>query len=1123
MRPQTSSESMDQKLLLREIYGNVGQSSTRGLYGSRKWVDNLDITNELHGHTGCVNALCWSSSGQLLASGSDDTCVNIHTTRPTFVFNTTIETGHIANIFSVKFMPYSSDRKIVSCAGDSEVRVFDIEYAPISSSLGSTARPSASSASRQRPRGPRGHYYSTSLVALPKPAKIYTASEASAKVYTSHTDRVKRIVTENSPYLFLTCSEDGEVRQFDLRQPSEYYSRGNGSAESRARVSFSRHYFGGIDILAGSSSESDDRNPPLISYKKHQIELNTISCSVGQPHYIALGGAHPHCFLHDRRMLGRDKSTEMGQQSSFTESELSAATRCVKRFAPKKSSSTSSSRLRRVRDDGNITACKISDANPNEIVVSWSGDNIYLFDINHSPDEPELRGISGMKAGTGEGRARAEHNRKGKNRAVSVVDTEERQTRELSSPSNGDRNSVGRKRKRGQDTTGGSISSVGEAPPRQRNTRSRSRTGGTDEDILIQYASGETEEVELEKLGRTDNPGSSETPGQSMMRISGLVVDLRKEIFGLHSAKSGPEARGNETLSLRMKTKSFTAAVGLTKVCIERMDDVIHKKKGNDAELDISPQGLTRAHARRFVQVCGALSFALGGRLQTLSPVGVTLTQKYFGQVEGVPGPDDNWHCGVRIQGDELGWRYTFIQLLIDYVKEGLIGVLQRALQNGFEFKDSSTSEEDCVRISRTKLLDSIETWSRDSMDNSPLRDVDSSDVIFPGGEKEAWTTFRGALEAEHQEEPSRRLEFWGVQVARALLMREGTKIRLDLVRTAFEAEEDIVEDERRVESVTIRSRRQQSEETADSGDPMSVDFEDDDDEDLMDMDEFLSSVQRSTGSAFLREEREVNEHSGEGNHEDGDEEDGEQDEEEMEAFEYEDDEEDEEDDDGADDDEEDDDDNLGEFESSIRYRTLWRRRRKEIEAHAPIWNSIRSYSGHCNVKTVKDVNFYGLNDEYVVSGSDCGHVFIWEKKTSKLVQLLLGDEDTVNVVTGHPYEPQIAVSGIEDTVKIFSPDQKAQDEFLGKEKVSKSKNKLGKGKQSEDEDEEEGVREDSRRRLHNEYRIRSQNDAMRDSGVQEALVTRTLLEDLAARLRQRRAEGEDISTFTMGDQCIVS
>lgn len=32
-----------------------------------------------------------------------------------------------------------------------------------------------------------------------------------ARVYRSHADRVKRIVTESSPYLFLTCSEDGEV------------------------------------------------------------------------------------------------------------------------------------------------------------------------------------------------------------------------------------------------------------------------------------------------------------------------------------------------------------------------------------------------------------------------------------------------------------------------------------------------------------------------------------------------------------------------------------------------------------------------------------------------------------------------------------------------------------------------------------------------------------------------------------------------------------------------------------------------------------------------------------------------------------------------------------------------
>lgn len=34
-----------------------------------------------------------------------------------------------------------------------------------------------------------------------------------------HKDRTKRIATENSPNLFLTVSEDGTVRQHDLRRP----------------------------------------------------------------------------------------------------------------------------------------------------------------------------------------------------------------------------------------------------------------------------------------------------------------------------------------------------------------------------------------------------------------------------------------------------------------------------------------------------------------------------------------------------------------------------------------------------------------------------------------------------------------------------------------------------------------------------------------------------------------------------------------------------------------------------------------------------------------------------------------------------------------------------------------
>ncbi|OMJ19267.1 WD repeat protein iqw1 [Smittium culicis] len=84
--------------------------------------------------------------------------------------------------------------------------------------------------------------------------------------------------------------------------------------------------------------------------------------------------------------------------------------------------------------------------------------------------------------------------------------------------------------------------------------------------------------------------------------------------------------------------------------------------------------------------------------------------------------------------------------------------------------------------------------------------------------------------------------------------------------------------------------------------------------------------------------------------------------------------------------------------------------------------DSIRTYYGICNVNTVKDVNFYGHNDEYVISGSDDGNFFIWEKTSTKLVSILKGDSEVVNVIEPHPYSPILAVSGIDDSIYIFSP-----------------------------------------------------------------------------------------------------
>jgi hypothetical protein len=47
----------------------------------------------------------------------------------------------------------------------------------------------------------------------------------------------------------------------------------------------------------------------------------------------------------------------------------------------------------------------------------------------------------------------------------------------------------------------------------------------------------------------------------------------------------------------------------------------------------------------------------------------------------------------------------------------------------------------------------------------------------------------------------------------------------------------------------------------------------------------------------------------------------------------------------------------------------------------------VQRYWGHRNRQTVKGVNFYGASDEFVVSGSDCGNVFVWRACDGELLR----------------------------------------------------------------------------------------------------------------------------------------
>ncbi|KAJ1728560.1 hypothetical protein LPJ61_003972, partial [Coemansia biformis] len=83
-----------------------------------------------------------------------------------------------------------------------------------------------------------------------------------------------------------------------------------------------------------------------------------------------------------------------------------------------------------------------------------------------------------------------------------------------------------------------------------------------------------------------------------------------------------------------------------------------------------------------------------------------------------------------------------------------------------------------------------------------------------------------------------------------------------------------------------------------------------------------------------------------------------------------------------------------------------------------PVVLPARRYKGHCSFQTIKDVNFVFGN--YVASGSDDGCLFMWDRHTMDIVQIIRGDSEIVNIVEGHPALPMVAVSGIDSEVQIF-------------------------------------------------------------------------------------------------------
>ncbi|MCO5581572.1 hypothetical protein L7F22_035460 [Adiantum nelumboides] len=267
----------------------------------------MHIANSMEtlGHQGCVNAVTWNSEGSMLLSGSDDTRVNLWDYSNRKLVHS-IDSGHSANIFCVKFVPETCDDVVVSGAGDAEVRVHRI-----SRSNGGSSPP----------------------------------------IFRCHRRRVKKLAVEDgNPHVIWSASEDGTLRQYDLREGTVCPSTEAAEHECRNVL---------LDLRSGLKRSLSDQ-------PRHCLSLKTCAINRTRPHQLLVGGSDAFARLYDRRMLAAPSSSRMqGKPPPHL---------CY--LCPAHLSENTRSSL-------HLTHVTFSP-NGLEVLLSYSGEHVYLMDVNNT-------------------------------------------------------------------------------------------------------------------------------------------------------------------------------------------------------------------------------------------------------------------------------------------------------------------------------------------------------------------------------------------------------------------------------------------------------------------------------------------------------------------------------------------------------------------------------------------------------------------------------------------------------------------------------------------------------------------------------------------------------------------
>jgi hypothetical protein len=130
---------------------------------------------------------------------------------------------------------------------------------------------------------------------------------------------------------------------------------------------------------------------------------------------------------------------------------------------------------------------------------------------------------------------------------------------------------------------------------------------------------------------------------------------------------------------------------------------------------------------------------------------------------------------------------------------------------------------------------------------------------------------------------------------------------------------------------------------------------------------------------------------------------------------------------------------------AAIQLQEIFRKRQvqkeeRQASGHLPRPAVRQVFRGHRNSRTmIKKATFWGTR--YVMSGSDCGHIFIWDRESAKLVMLLEGDRHVVNCLQAHPFYPVLASSGIDYDIKLWMPtsEEPVFDESLANELMKRN------------------------------------------------------------------------------------